>query len=87
MSKHEESEQPDLRHAKELLARTRKFLTRCLEDPDHAFANEDPDELRHKLYALTHPPNPPPRLERLSGETFLDDDLDEEPPTEHRRSA
>jgi len=87
MSEHEKSDNPDLPHAEELLARTRNFLTRCLEDPDHAFEDEDPDELRHMLYALTHPPAPPPRLERLSGEDFRGNDLDEEPPTEHRRSA
>ena len=88
MSEHDH-ENPDLRHADELLERTRTFLTRCLEDPEHAFEDEDPDELRHNLYALTHPPEaPPPKLERLPEEDLLgDDEVDEDPPAEHRRSA
>jgi hypothetical protein len=42
----------ELDQARELLARTVRFLTRCAEDPDAAMNSEDPRDLIRGLQAL-----------------------------------
>jgi hypothetical protein len=42
----------ELEQARELLARTVRFLTRCAEDPEAAMGSEDPRELIRGLQAL-----------------------------------
>jgi hypothetical protein len=43
---------PELEQARELLARTVRFLARCAEDPDSAMESEDPRELMQGLEGL-----------------------------------
>ncbi len=48
--KHQDDE---LAHARELLARTVRFLAHCAEDPQAALKAEDPRELMHGLQSLS----------------------------------
>ena len=50
--KFKERGDPELEQARELLARTVRFLARCAEDPRSAMESEDPRELLQGLESL-----------------------------------
>jgi hypothetical protein len=55
-----EAPEPDaeLEQARELLARTVRFLALCAEDPEAALAEEDPHDLIRGLESLRNGPGP-----------------------------
>jgi hypothetical protein len=50
-------EDDELAHARELLARTVRFLSHCTEDPEAALRSEDPRELIRGLESLALGPD------------------------------
>jgi len=56
--KHEERKPDDdeLARARELLARTVRFLSQCSQDPEAALRNEDPKDLIRGLESLSVEP-------------------------------
>ena len=66
MTKKSEDRSPDddeLARARELLARTVRFLSQCAQDPEAALRNEDPKDLIRGLESLAVEPEklPEPR--------------------------
>ena len=58
-------EDDELAHARELLERTVRFLSRCAEDPEAALRSEDPRELIRGLESLSVAPPETPAIEPL----------------------
>jgi hypothetical protein len=58
-------EDDELARARELLARTVRFLSKCAADPESALRSEDPKELIRGLEALTVVPLDTPAAEDL----------------------
>jgi len=58
-------EDDELARAREMLARTVRFLSRCADDPDSALRSEDPKELIRGLQSLSVEPLETPALEPL----------------------
>ena len=58
-------EDDELARAREMLARTVRFLSRCADDPESALRSEDPRELIRGLEALSVEPSETPALEPL----------------------
>jgi hypothetical protein len=68
-------EDDELAHARDLLARTVAFLSRCTEDPEAALRSEDPRELIRGLESLALGP----------GETAAEEPAPESRPIPIRR--
>ena len=72
MKKKPEERKPegdDLARARELLARTVRFLSQCAQDPEAALRNEDPKDLIRGLESLSVgpeelPESPPIQIRR-----------------------
>jgi len=82
-----DSEDTELTRARELLARTMRFLTHCAENPEAALRAEDPRDLVRELQVLALGRDPAPA-------SAPDDPAGDPPRTEtrmiqirHRRSA
>ncbi len=58
-------EDDELARARELLARTVRFLSRCNEDPESGLRSDDPRELIQGLQALSVDPAETPAEESL----------------------
>lgn len=58
-------EDDELARARELLARTVRFLSQCASDPEGALRSEDPRELIRGLESLTMIPLDAPAVEPL----------------------
>lgn len=58
-------EDDELAHARELLARTVRFLSHCAADPEAALRSEDPHELIRGLESLALGPAETPAAEPL----------------------
>ena len=55
-SGHDPEHDPEAERARELLERTMRFLSRCMEDPEAALKSDDPRALIQGLRSLARPP-------------------------------